>query len=369
LLFLAASCLLALLALEFSIRQFLPSYDPRNQVMCRRNDEGLMLGIPLANIRQGVPKGDFFISISFNRYGFYDPKDLAQSSTNDIFVVGDSQTFGWGVEESNRFSTLLETSLGVPIYNIAMVNNDFRGYGQLVAFAQRHGAQIRNLIIGVCMENDLQDYAKAEDALLARPPACRSLKRRLAEWGSRHSALWGCSSFTLQKIGVFRQLFEWVGVARSVEQLTRRNQDNSRILEVSRDELLKLAAPFNTVILVIPSRALWYGKNRAVEEKVHTGFTQLIRSAGLKVVDMKPVFEASGDPLHCYHAHDPHWTAKAHGLAANALVAALRSNPDWKSLERTKAVAQARQLPVLSSSRAGDRLPAGTRPKDFQHPL
>jgi hypothetical protein len=342
LLVLGMSCLLGLLALEFAIRKLLPSYDPRNAVTSRRNEEGLLMGIPFASTRQGLPKGDFMINISFNRYGLRDPKDFAQSSTNDIFVVGDSMAFGYGVEESNRFSTLMETSLGVPAYNLAVNGYDFQGYQQLVAYAQQHGAQIRNLIVGVCMHNDLMDYTLAKDSPPDFRPAPPTLKRRLAQWGIRHSALWVCASYTLQKISVFRRFFEWTGVAKNVEELTGTNQDNAKILEASRDELVKLAKPFNTVILIIPSRALWYGKHTAVEEKVHTRFVQLIRAAGLKVVDMKPVLEASGDPQHCYFAHDAHWTAKAHALAAKALVEALRSDPDWKFLERTKAATETR---------------------------
>jgi hypothetical protein len=331
---LALSGAAGLLALELGIRQFLPYYDPRNQIIYRPNDEGMRMGVPSTTSRHGTPKGDFFITLSFNRYGLRDAKDFAQATTNDIFVLGDSQSLGWGVEETNRFSSLLEKKLARPVFNIAMVDNDLRGYQRLLDFVQRHGGHVRNLVIGVCMENDLLDYSKVSASQPAAPPkpARESLKRRLALWAQQHSALWICSSYTLEKHELFRRLFERIGLARNVEQITGINQYDSAVLAASRDELLKLARPFNSVVLIIPSRGLWYGHNIANEEKVHTGFVQMLREAGLRVVDMKPVLEQAGDPLHFYYKHDPHWTAEAHAAAAAALLQSLRAAPEWQFL-------------------------------------
>jgi len=332
--FLSGSLALGLLALEFGVRRFMPYFDPRNRVVCRLNEEGLLLGVPSMTYRHGVPKGEFFVTVAFNHYGFRDSKDFLQASTNDIFVVGDSQTYGFGVEESNRFSTRLEQEVNTPVFNIAMPSNDFQGYGRLLAFAERHGGHVRNLIIGVCMENDLLDYSKAGDAPPDDDPGARPrpVRGRILLWLKSRSPLFLCCLATVHKNAFLRRLSERAGMARGIEDSTRANQDDPQILAASRDALLKIARPYDTVVLIIPSRVLWHGRHVEIEQKVHTHFVQMLREAGLGVVDLLPVFERSGAPLRNYFERDPHLNSQGHAAAAAALADYLRTADQWSFL-------------------------------------
>src|SRR5439155_23892911 len=99
----------------------------------------------------------FQLDIHFNQYGLRDAKDLNRSTTNDLFAVGDSFTMGWGVRDDERFSGVLEKMLHRPVFNVASPEN-ILGYARLLRYACQHGAHVRHLILGVCMENDLRDY-------------------------------------------------------------------------------------------------------------------------------------------------------------------------------------------------------------------
>jgi hypothetical protein len=304
---------LGLLLCEIGVRMFFPYFRPSTQIVFHRDADGVPLGSPGERVRVSTPKGDWDITVTFNHYGLRDPKDLAQAQPGDLFVVGDSFTFGWGLEDGLRFSDLLAGKLGRPVYNIA-IPGDLRDYATLVHYAERHGAKIENLVVGVCMENDLMDYrARTGPA----PPATRV---RWREWMKTHSALYLGASHILQaKLGA-GGLLQKVGLARGIEQLTAQNVFSEEILTSSRDELLKVVAGRHAVVLLIPSRGLWAGSNMETEKRVHERFAALLAEAGVTVVDMRPRFELSGTPLQYYFTTDPHWNASGHEAAAMALM-------------------------------------------------
>src|SRR5947207_2834778 len=149
---------ICLLLLEFIVRALFPFFSPRAQIPFHATEDNFFLGPISQQVRQATPKGDYNVRVSFNQYGFRDTKDLRDSSERDIFVVGDSFSMGWGVEENQRYSNLLENKLARRVFNIS-IPEDIRGYSKLVKYAEKCGGKVRNLIIGVCLENDLRDYS------------------------------------------------------------------------------------------------------------------------------------------------------------------------------------------------------------------
>src|SRR6185503_148031 len=100
---------------------------------------------------------------------------LQVSGADSIFVVGDSFAFGWGVEEPQRFSNVLEERLGRLVFNISTSGVDFDGYDRLREYAEKNGAHIGTLIVSVCMENDLRVY-ESDDSEPARRARVAGLK-------------------------------------------------------------------------------------------------------------------------------------------------------------------------------------------------
>ncbi|MCS6770746.1 MAG: SGNH/GDSL hydrolase family protein [Kiritimatiellae bacterium] len=327
---LACSLAASFVLLEWAIRRFLPFYDPRRQIvfptMPMYNDAAI--GPKNERIRQRTPKGDFDLWIQFNRHGFRDTKDLSSSSPTDWFAVGDSFTFGWGIPEGGRYSDLLEKKLGWRIFNIA-VPSDLDQYIGLVRYARDCGAVISNAIVGVCMNNDLKNYRTAEKQQKAIYGDRQPWKARLRVWMQSHSAVYLFCSYELQRIPAFRGLFERLGVARDIRELTLQNLYDEEILESSAEKAVELARVIgspSTYFVLIPSLALWLADDPAMERRVHESFADRIRQRGLKVIDLKPAFEAHPNPRSLYFATDPHWNDAGHAFAADVIARALQES-------------------------------------------
>ena len=329
LLFLVSSAI-CLLVLEVAVRYLFPYYNPRTQVFFERNAEGIVLGVPSTTYQVATPKGDWNLTVSNNRHGFRDPKDYTQSTPGDIFASGDSYTFGWGVEEAERYSNVLEKNQGARVFNIA-IPEDIRGYARTLEFVKKNGAPVQNLMIGICMENDLWDYYSPESKHVTyHKQMIQGPFRKTAVWCKQHSALWTAASHLLRKNASTRRFLERVGIARDIDTLTHKNEYTPNIVKSSAEEVQKIATNYNTVILIIPSRALWAGQNTEAEQKVHTEFVQALRAGGLDVVDMKPILEKAGNPSRFYFTTDPHWNAAGHAAAAVALGDYFAHSEKWK---------------------------------------
>ncbi|HBH81229.1 MAG TPA: hypothetical protein DDY39_15515, partial [Nitrospira sp.] len=57
------------------------------------------------------------VTISINEEGF---REAAKLEGHKILAIGDSFTFGWGIEQRLTWVELLEPSIGQPIYNMGI---------------------------------------------------------------------------------------------------------------------------------------------------------------------------------------------------------------------------------------------------------
>ncbi len=322
--FLTVSSALAFLLLEFLVRVFLPHYHPARQIMFRQLEDGTPTGLPGQTVRQRTPKGDYDLPVTFNRHGFRDDEDLAESGPEDWFVLGDSFSMGWGLPKEERYSDLLAAELDARVFNIA-IPTDFAGYRLLRGHAERNGARIGRLVVGVCMENDLRDYRASPEP----PPDARRPGRgaRLRAWCKTHSAVYLALSYELQKSAGIRALLEKLGLARGVDhpELMPRNRLSDKALESSAEELAgAFEGADEVVVLLIPARALWAEGSAEEEQRVHTKFKELLAAMPVTIVDMKPILEEAGDPMSFYFKTDSHWNAAGHRQAADALTRAIR---------------------------------------------
>jgi DNA-binding protein len=330
---LAISTVVSLILLEFTVRARFPWYNPRgiDQIVFHFNKDGVPLGPENQTIRQRSPQGDYDLKVSFNRFGFRDTKDLTTATPTDWFVVGDSFALGWGVEETNRFSNLLEKKAPFRVFNICNPT-DIAGYGQLLDYAKQCGATISNLVIGICMENDLRDYYRANPS--AAPPSKRPIKEAVRDFAKSHSAVYLLIATELQQFEPLRRFFQAVGIARKRESEYQMhyNSFDEPAIHYSVDLLDKLTSGrTRVVVLIIPSRGLWIGKYRDVEAKVHDLFVSEVRKKNIEVIDMRPVFESTGDPMQFHFTHDGHWSEKGHRLAAQYLAELILSGKNHET--------------------------------------
>jgi SGNH hydrolase-like domain, acetyltransferase AlgX len=328
---LITSSLVALVLLESMVRVLFPIYDPSGQVDFVVGPNGLKLGPTNQTLRQHKNTGDYNVAVHFSSRGFRDAKDVATARSGDIVVVGDSIAFGWGVEESQRFSNVLQTLLQRRVFNIAIPGDNFAGYDNLLKYAESLGAQIDDVVIAVSMETDLLPYsapnqpAPPSEAKVAASRRMETLHLGLARediklWLSRNSAAYVMFTTAVQqtpwlkKVAVRANLLvpNLVGIPK--------NTYSSRIIKDSANRLAEIARRYrHAVILIVPSRALWVGDNRPVEDLVHREFVAALRARHLDVIDLRSTFESGGDPLSHHFRNDGHWNPTGHRLAAASL--------------------------------------------------
>jgi hypothetical protein len=315
---LLSACVLSLLLLELGVRLIFPQFDPSGQIQFIPSVQGIPpMGPPNGHFRQRKNTGDYDVQIQFNKYGFRDQKDLTQSTANDLFVVGDSFAFGWGVEQHDRFSDRLERELNRKVFNISVPTN-LIGYIQLVRFAEEKGADVGNLLLTVTMENDLV-YSKQEDSQKADSNINRcdidQVKRYLAYRSSLYFLL---TTIVHRSETLSRVTAKWGLLVPNVEGV-RQNRLSETVLKDSTDRVNLLTRQYQTTVLIIPSRGLWVGDNRKTEELVHERFIQMLKGESIEVIDLKPHFEKNGDPLQYHFAGDGHWNARVHAMVAEVL--------------------------------------------------
>ena len=88
---------------------------------------------------------------------------------------------------------------------------------------------------------------------------------------------------------------------------------------MSAERLARLVDNYDATVMVIPSRGLWAGDNQEVESLVHEALLSRLREMRIDVVDLRPVFEASGNPMQFHFDNDGHWNPTGHRMAAGAL--------------------------------------------------
>jgi hypothetical protein len=321
---------LSLLVLEWMVRLLLPAYDPAGQISFVLED-GFPLGPRNFSGRLWRNTGDYDVAVHINADGFRDKKDLGDSSDEDLFVVGDSFSFGWGVEEEDRYSNRVGILFGRPVYNIA-IPTDLEGYGRLIGHARENGAVIKHLIIGVCMENDLQYYGSLQNASAERG----SIRPAIAGAGLKnyltgHSALYGAMTSVVHQNSTLQRVMRRFGwITESIDGMVL-NRYVPETIEISADRLVRLIAESGAeqnLVLLIPSRGLWQGGNKENEQRIHGEFAAMLSELGLDVVDMKPLFEEGGAPLAYHFKSDGHWNVAGHDLAARAIHAFWGSKVD-----------------------------------------
>lgn len=311
----AVSFIISIVVIEVFIRIALPIYDPSGNVHFYYNSDHVILGVPHFKGHQWKNTGDYNVPFEINVYGLRDHKNLKESKPTDIFVVGDSFAFGFGVREEKRFSDLLQKMIDIPVFNIA-IPGDFNDYKLLVNYARQHGAKINRLIVAVCMENDLMIYGTTQTTVEV---GTRYQLANIKLYLTKNMAIYNMVTSLIHQNDNMKRIALSLGLIIDNMQGMSKNKYNTAILDSSFRELQKVIAGTDPVILIVPSRGLWVGDNIETESKVHDDFVALLKRSNLPFVDMRSILEAGGNPLQYHFRGDGHWNESGHAKAAEAL--------------------------------------------------
>lgn len=347
-----------LFVFEMGTRWLFPEADPRGKIRLVVDENRCLGGAKNSATRQWNGPGEFDVAIDINRYGYRDDKDFRDAAPDAIFAVGDSFTMGMGVEERDRYTEIVESRLGRPIYNIGIVG-DFDQYRSLVRCAEKAEARIRNLMIGVYVGNDIKVYgcnrrtatapppkklapgkpaverekpAVAREKPAVKPkipaPEDRWTKRIIDAFGYRgiknwlhfNSAGYNFIAQILPRNERLRRFLIKTGFMydRRMCEVTV-DSDVDRLVDSSAERLMRLAKDYNSLIVAIPSKRLREDgvseARRRLEREIHVKFVGKMRELGLPLIDLLPVIEAKGGGKPYYYKVDGHFNAAGHRLA------------------------------------------------------
>lgn len=277
----------------------------------------MALGPPGAARRLHKNSGDYDVPVIFNRHGLRDPLDIAEARPDDVVFVGDSFTLGWGVREDARFSAVFGAETGLRTFNLA-VPTGLTGYQALLVMARDRGAEVGRLVVGVCMENDLQpDGDGGPEGAAPGAPVRETVKA----WLTAESALYVAASAAVHRIPALRGLAARAGLLAG--PLGDNVPPTPAEVEAAAVLTANLVEPYAATVLIIPSRGLWLGPDAGAWDDAHRRFVAALRARHVDVLDLRPAIEAGGNPLDYYFRHDGHWNTVGHRLAADALAARL----------------------------------------------
>ena len=91
--------------------------------------------------------------LTFDKYGRYSDHPLEKGP--GIAVLGDSHAMGWGVNDHETFSAILESKINKPVYNLAV-----SGYGTIRKLIRFEKSGIANMVDTVVIQYTYNDWGE-----------------------------------------------------------------------------------------------------------------------------------------------------------------------------------------------------------------
>lgn len=271
--------------------------------------------------------GDFRAHIYINDFGLRDNQPIS-SANGAVWVIGDSMTFGWGVEEGQRYSTVLGRLSDHPTYNIASPGTNVCGYRALVA-QMPASVTPTAVIVGLVLENDLMEYNCAARAA-SGPPADSERLMGIKIWLTGHSALYNIVAGSLKKVDIIHRALIAIGLANE-EQAYKQEFASATVGAVTTSTASEITNLRNQIpagtpfaILIVPAR-FEIADDDPPYHHARVALATALAEHGIDVIDPFNAFKAAGfKPTH--FLHDGHWSPLGHRIAGEAAAAWLREN-------------------------------------------
>ncbi len=296
--------------------------------------------------RGTISSTHFSTSVSINSLGLRGPEVGTKApGTFRILILGDSYSFGWGVEEHETIAVRLQDVLREINPMIETLNGSVPGYGVKDEFdwLEQYGLALEPdlVVLAICLGNDLLDATadRRRETIRFEFPEMGTTKG-LRYWLFFHSHFVRLAerSGLAQKIGVPES---WVRIylrdalqgyakeppALALEGRAATRGALQRLAELSDRHRIPLAAILIPPLWNIdPAQFEWICGWVGLDPDAHSPdvpaqfFKEALREFGIPVIDLSPQSREAmqrGDSL--YLQADPHWSAHGHLLGAQAL--------------------------------------------------
>jgi lysophospholipase L1-like esterase len=262
-----------------------------------------------------------------------------------VLVLGDSYTFGWGVEENQRFGNRLEERLQTSDpgrWEVISAGINAYATREELAWLDEYGWRLEPdlVVLEFCMGNDFDGnvgpgfhvengFLVGNHATRPQAVASTSMFERAKSWVRDHSELF---VFLRELRNDWRSGLTPREKRR--QQLLRANalvdegfEPTARIVGALSDDAARHHVPW--AMMVVPMRHQVYGSSevdRAVLDYPNTRLAALGARLGVPTLDLLPAFRerVAQRRTRLYFNRDPHWTREGHQAAAEILLGFLR---------------------------------------------
>lgn len=272
--------------------------------------------------------GDFRVSIKINEFGLRNNEPIG-AADDRIWVVGDSMTFGWGIEEDEIYSSVIEKKLSQETYNIASPGTDICGYQALLARMPK-SVTPRAVVMGLILENDIREYdcvekARREVALASKDSGTEIQNRdtfKLKEFMTQNAALYNFFAVSLKRVAILKEVLTLFGIIRAADiyKDPLSGGELKKAIEKSINEIVvfQKQLPVNTPFLVViaPGRFELLDSD-SLYATLRNKVGNELKAHEINFVDPFNSFNKVGYAS-THFAHDGHWTVLGHKLAGEA---------------------------------------------------
>lgn len=294
-----------------------------------------VIGRPNFNGTFSNNNGDFRTNIKINAYGHREPVPV-DAADGRVWIVGDSFSFGWGVEFADTYAAQLGQLTRYKTYNIANPGTNVCGYQAAIA---RMPTTVKPaaLIVGLTMENDLsnrscatqrEQSAKAAELNKHSEPVHSFFG--VKAWLRNHIALYNFAVLNLKKSELVREVFVATGIMADINQDISSNNEglalNALMQTANGIQYITTLLPTDVplIVLIIPPRLEIIGRDTDILHERRVVIQKLLNERGIATVDpFQALSDAGFEKVH--FANDGHWTPAGHMIAAKALAPALMS--------------------------------------------
>ena len=280
----------------------------------------------------------FRTSVHINQKGLRDDEHAYERANNTkrILVIGDSFAWGYGVEESERFSELLETSLGVEVINAGV-----SGYStdqELLWFRNEGIKYDVDLVILIFTGNDIGDNDRQLiNTIYYKPHFVKEdgqliLKGDPVPKASRQSKL----IYYLSQ----RSAFVYLLVQRYFDLLTYYNRTvntgtSSRTLSTSGtnsveepfeltitllDDIRENAKAKEANFMIVATDGWWNSRS----EQTYADFIDALQTNKFLVLDVESIAGFNPEKMHI--PNDGHWNTTGHQFVAEQIKDFIENN-------------------------------------------
>jgi hypothetical protein len=338
--------MLGLLGGEYFTRMRYPKFIPATNNTSFFQYDPIIGFVNRPNV-SGVIKGvDFSVHVNINRHGLRGkdyPFEKSDSTAYRIVFLGDSFTWGHGVEESARFTDLIERN----IPHLEIVNISCPSYGQVQELLRlkREGFEYKPdlVLVMIDFQTDFTNnvdpfrhgyfapYVVMEDGKLVYkniPVPVGGVSHWINRELSKRSALWVLlSQIQVSGRGTFGQILFFPKntpdcVSGESPSIVQGKSVKQKIMVSLLLDMQRQARSHGADFGVIIAPGINADKNSVEDDLEYNSTIKAIKNEHILLFDLKPVFENfflshSGEML--TFRNDFHWNQNGHKVVANAV--------------------------------------------------